>query len=121
MVFFVDDAETIDLSALGRELEHHPLYPERTNVEVVSVLGPDKVRMRVWERSAGITQACGSGACAVSVAASRRGLTGRKVEVILDGGPLIIEWRDDGRVLMTGPTAISFEGRLDPSLLKGDS
>ena len=121
MVFFVDDAETIDLSALGRELEHHPLYPERTNVEVVSVLGPDKVRMRVWERSAGITQACGSGACAVSVAASRRGLTGRKVEVILDGGPLIVEWRDDGRVLMTGPTAISFEGRLDPSLLKGDS
>ena len=121
MVFFVDDAETIDLSALGRELEHHPLYPERTNVEVVSVLGPDKVRMRVWERSAGITQACGSGACAVGVAASRRGLTGRKVEVILDGGPLVIEWRDDGRVLMTGPTAISFEGRLDPSLLKGDS
>ena len=121
MVFFVDDADTIDLGALGPKLEHHPLYPERTNVEVVSVLGPDKVRMRVWERSAGITQACGSGACAVSVAASRRGLTGRKVEVILDGGSLIIEWRDDGRVLMTGPTAISFEGRLNPSLFIDDA
>ena len=119
MVFFVEDAETIDLGTLGPELENHPLYPERTNVEVVSLLGPDKVRMRVWERSAGITQACGSGACAVSVAANRRGLTGRKVEVILDGGPLIIEWLDNGRVLMTGPTAISFEGRLDPTLFIG--
>ena len=119
MVFFVEDAETIDLGTFGPELENHPLYPERTNVEVVSLLGPDKVRMRVWERSAGITQACGSGACAVSVAANRRGLTGRKVEVILDGGPLIIEWLDNGRVLMTGPTAISFEGRLDPTLLIG--
>ena len=119
MVFFVEDAETIDLGTLGPELENHPLYPERANVEVVSLLGPDKVRMRVWERSAGITQACGSGACAVSVAANRRGLTGRKVEVVLDGGPLIIEWLDNGRVLMTGPTAISFEGRLDPTLLIG--
>ena len=119
MVFFVEDVETIDLGTLGPELENHPLYPERTNVEVVSLLGPDKVRMRVWERSAGITQACGSGACAVSVAANRRGLTGRKVEVVLDGGPLIIEWLDNGRVLMTGPTAISFEGRLDPTLLIG--
>ena len=119
MVFFVEDAETIDLGTLGPELENHPLYPERTNVEVVSLLGPDKVRMRVWERSAGITQACGSGACAVSVAANRRGLTGRKVEVVLDGGPLIIEWLDNGRVLMTGPTAISFEGRLDPTLFIG--
>ena len=119
MVFFVEDAETIDLGALGPELENHPLYPERTNVEVASLLGPDKVRMRVWERSAGITQACGSGACAVSVAANRRGLTGRKVEVVLDGGPLIIEWLDNGRVLMTGPAAISFEGLLDPTLLIG--
>ena len=119
MVFFVEDAETIELGTLGPGLENHPLYPERTNVEVVSLLGPDKVRMRVWERSAGITQACGSGACAVSVAANRRGLTGRKVEVVLDGGPLIIEWLDNGRVLMTGPTAISFEGRLDPTLFIG--
>ena len=119
MVFFVEDVETIDLGTLGPELENHPLYPERTNVEVASLRGPDKVRMRVWERSAGITQACGSGACAVSVAANRRGLTGRKVEVVLDGGPLIIEWLDNGRVLMTGPTAISFEGLLDPTLLIG--
>lgn len=119
MVFFVDDAEAIDMAALGPELEHHPLFPERTNVEAVSLIGPDRIRMRVWERGAGITQACGSGACAVGVAAARRELTGRRVEVVLDGGPLTIAWRDDGHVLMTGPVATSFQGRLDPSLLNG--
>jgi len=120
MVFFVDDAESVDLAELGPALEHHPLYPERTNVEVVSLLGPDRVRMRVWERGAGITLACGSGACAAGVAAHRRGLTGRRIKVILDGGPLGIEWRDDGHVLMTGPVATSFEGHLAPSLLNGE-
>ena len=73
--------------------------------------------MRVWERAVGITEACGSGACAVAVAAHRRGLTGRNVEVTLDGGPLQIEWREDGHVLMTGPVATSFEGAFDPTLL----
>ena len=119
MVFFVDDADAIDVAGLGPALESHPLYPERTNVEICSLSGPDQLRMRVWERGAGITQACGSGACAAGVAAARRGLTGRRVEIVLDGGPLSIEWREDGRVLMTGPVATSFEGTLGPELLAG--
>ena len=113
MVFFVEDAESIDLSTHGPKLEHHPLFPERTNVEIASLIGPDKIRMRVWERGAGITPACGSGACAVGVAAHLRGLTSRKVEVFLDGGPLTIEWTQHERVIMTGPVATSFEGTLD--------
>ncbi len=116
-VFFVDDVNAIDLENVGPKLEHDPLFPERANIEIVQLTGPDALRMRVWERSAGITQACGSGACAVAVAAHRRGLTGRKVDVMLDGGLLQIEWREDGRVLMTGPVATSFEGVLNPSLL----
>lgn len=119
MVFFVDDADAIDVAGLGPALESHPLYPERTNVEICSLSGPNQLRMRVWERGAGITQACGSGACAAGVAAARRGLTGRRVEIVLDGGPLSIEWREDGRVLMTGPVATSFEGTLGPELLAG--
>ena len=113
MVFFVDDAESIDLSTHGQKLEHHPLFPERTNVEIASIMGPDKIRMRVWERGAGITPACGSGACAVGVAAHLRGLTSRKLEVFLDGGPLTIEWTEQGHVIMTGPVATAFEGTLD--------
>jgi len=116
-VFFVGDVDDVALEDIGPELEHHPMFPERANIEIVQVTGPDQVRMRVWERSAGITQACGSGACAVAVAAHRRGLTGRRVEVMLDGGPLEIEWQDDNHVLMTGPVAISYAGELDPSLL----
>lgn len=116
-VFFVEDVNEIDLETVGPKLEHDPLFPERANLEIVQLTGPNAVRMRVWERSAGITQACGSGACAVAVAAHRRGLTGRKVDVLLDGGLLHIEWREDGRVLMTGPVATSFEGVLNPSLL----
>lgn len=116
-VFFVDDVAAIDLAAVGPGLEHHPLFPERTNVEIVQVLGPETLRMRVWERGAGITQACGTGACATLVAAARRGLTGRKAEVILDGGSLFIEWLADDHVLMTGPVALAFSGILDPGLL----
>jgi diaminopimelate epimerase len=111
-VFFVEDAEAIDLPALGPILEHDRLFPERCNIEVVQVIAPDRLRMRVWERSVGITLACGSGACASLVAAHRRGLTGRKAEVILDGGTLSIEWLDTGHVLMTGPVALSFTGNL---------
>lgn len=117
-VFFVDDVAGIDLAALGPVIEHHPLFPERTNVEIVQVLGPETLRMRVWERGAGITQACGTGACATLVAAARRGLTGRKAEVVLDGGSLFIEWLPDDHVLMTGPVALAFQGTLDPSLLR---
>ncbi len=116
-MFFVDDVAAIDLEAVGPGLEHHPLFPERTNVEIVQVLGPQTLRMRVWERGAGITQACGTGACATLVAAARRGLTGRKAEVVLDGGSLFIEWLADDHVLMTGPVALAFSGTVDPSLL----
>ncbi|QJE73792.1 diaminopimelate epimerase [Aerophototrophica crusticola] len=116
-VFFVPDAEAVDLPTHGPVLEHHPLFPQRCNIEVATVLSPTLVRMRVWERGAGITRACGSGACAVGVAAIRRGLAERALTVRLDGGDLHIAWREDGHVLMTGPVATSFEGVLHPSLL----
>ncbi|KPF86164.1 diaminopimelate epimerase [alpha proteobacterium AAP38] len=117
-VHFVPDAEAVDLTQWGPQLERHPFFPDRANIEVVSITGPASVRMRVWERGAGITDACGSGACAVGVAAIRRGLVqGRRVAVTLDGGILNIEWRDDGHVLMTGPVATSFAGTLGPELL----
>lgn len=116
-VFFVPDAEAVPLAEVGPTVEHHALFPERTNVEFATVVGPEKIRMRVWERGSGITQACGTGACATLVAAARRGLTGRKAEVVLDGGSLFIEWRDDGHVLMSGPAALSYAGVLDASLL----
>jgi diaminopimelate epimerase len=118
-VFFVDDAEAIDLERLGALIEHDPLFPERINVEVVQVKGHDMLRMRVWERGVGITRACGTGACATLVAAVRRGLTAAKAEVVLDGGTLEIEWLPDKHVRMTGPVATSFTGTLDESLLRG--
>jgi len=111
-VFFVDDVDAIALETIGPKLEHAPLFPERANIEIVQVLSPEKLRMRVWERGAGITLACGSGACATLVAAARRGLTGRRAEVVLDGGPLEIEWLENGHVLMTGPWAESFTGEI---------
>jgi len=119
-VFMVDDVEAIDLPRFGPQIEHHKLFPQRTNVEVVHVLSAQRIRMRVWERAAGITQACGSGACAALVATARRGLTGRKAEVILDGGSLTIEWLADNNVVMIGPVAASFTGTLAPSLI-GDA
>ena len=115
--FFVPDAEAVDIATLGRELEYHLMFPERANIGVASLIAPDRLRFRVWERGVGITVACGTGACAAGVAAARRGLTGRKVTVVADGGPLEIEWRADGHVLMTGPVAVSFTGTLDPALL----
>jgi len=111
-VFFVEDAEAVPLSEIGSVLETHPMFPERANIEFATVRSRTEIRMRVWERAAGITQACGSGACAVLVAAVRRGLAERRADVILDGGTLTIEWTDEGRVLMTGPTATSFQGSL---------
>jgi diaminopimelate epimerase len=118
-VFFVDDVDSIALETFGPRIEHHPLFPQRVNVEAAQILSPERIRMRVWERGAGITRACGTGACATLVAAHRRGLTGRQAEVVLDGGTLLIEWRDDGHIIMTGPAAVSFSGVLDPSLLAG--
>lgn len=120
-VFFVDDAEAVDLGRLGPLIEHHSLFPDRTNVEFAHIAAPDIIRMRVWERGAGVTSACGSGACATAVAASRRGLTGRSVIVRLDGGDLLIDWRADGHVLMTGPVSRVFNGTFDPAFLESDT
>ncbi|GAB4180854.1 MAG: diaminopimelate epimerase [Thalassobaculales bacterium] len=120
-VFFVDDAEAVALEELGPRLERHPFFPDRANIEVVQVLSRDVLRMRVWERGAGITRACGSGACATQVAAVRRGVADRRATVWMDGGPLQMEWREaDGHVLMTGPVAVSFAGTLHPRLLAAD-
>ena len=117
-VFFVPDVSAVNIEAIGANVERLPLFPERTNVEFAQILSPDRIRMRVWERGTGVTQACGSGACATLVAAARRGLTGRGAEIVLDGGSLIIEWREsDGHVLMTGPVALSFSGLLPLALL----
>ena len=116
--FFVDDAEAVDLEALGPALEHHEMFPERANIGIAQVIGPGEIRLRVWERGAGVTRACGTGASAAVVSGHRRGLIGRQVRTILDGGELEIEWREaDGHVLMTGPVAVSFTATLDPSLL----
>src|SRR5260370_28532683 len=111
--FFVADAMSVDLASLGPLLEHHTLFPERANIGIAQVLLPERLRLRVWERGVGITRACGTGACAALVAASRRGLVGRRAEIVLDGGALTIEWRADGHVLMTGPVATSFKGSFD--------
>ena len=121
-VFFVEDVDAINLAQLGPRLEHHRLFPERANIGIAQVLSRETIRLRVWERGAGITQACGTGApaCAAVVArraANRRGLTARAVSVTLDGGGLQIEWREDDHVMMTGPVAVSFTGILDEALI----
>ncbi len=118
-VFFVPEVAKIPIDALGPKLEHHRLFPERANIGFAEVRAPDRIRLRVWERGAGLTLACGSGACAALVAAVRRGLTERKAALELDGGMLEVEWLENGHVLMTGPTAISFRGTIDPALLNG--
>ncbi len=107
--FFVDDADAVDLAMRGAVAEHDPLYPQRTNVQFASLVGTDHLRMRVWERGVGVTLASGSSSCATAVAAARRGLTGRRVRIDLDGGNLMIDWREDG-VWMTGATAHVFDG-----------
>ena len=109
-VLFSENCEEVELEKIGPEIECHEMFPDRINVEFATVQNKSKVRVRVWERGAGQTAACGSGACAVLVAAVLRGLTERKAEVVLDGGPLLIERRDNNRVSMTGPTEISFNG-----------
>ncbi|WP_299850608.1 diaminopimelate epimerase [uncultured Roseovarius sp.] len=114
--FFVDNAETVDLERFGPQYEHHTLYPERTNVQVASIIGPDHIRMRVWERGVGVTLASGSSSCATAVAAARRGLTGRSVRIDLDGGSLDVDWRDEG-VWMTGPTMHVCDGVLTAEFL----
>lgn len=123
-VFFVDDLDAIDLERAGPMLEHHPLFPERANISIARVLSPTQIKLRTWERGAGLTKACGTAACAATVAAIRRRKTERKVTVALPGGDLTVEWLPDdenghGHVLMTGPVVHEFEGDLDPALLNG--
>jgi diaminopimelate epimerase len=113
-VFFVADAGAVALETRGPEIETHPLFPERANVEFVEILDRSAVRARVWERGAGVTLACGSGACALVVAGVRRGLLDRAVRVHLDGGALDIAWPEGAGVMMTGPVAHVFEGVLSP-------
>lgn len=121
-VLFVADAERASVAQFGPLIETHALFPARTNVEFVQVMSPSRLRMRVWERGVGITRACGTGACATAVAAARRGLAARKVDVVLDGGTLAIEWREsDGHILMTGPSALSFAGDVDLVALERSS
>lgn len=115
-VFFVDDVEAVELIKLGPKLEHDPLFPKRTNVEFVQLIDRKTLRMRVWERGTGITLACGSGACAALVAAHRRGLADRSATLHLDGGPIKIDWSEDG-IWMTGATQKVFAGVFDPEFL----
>jgi diaminopimelate epimerase len=113
---FVDDLDATDIAELGPRLETAALFPDRANVGFAVVEAADRIRLRVWERGAGLTRACGSGACAALVNAVRRGLAGRMATLILDGGALQIAWREaDSHVLMTGPTATAFQGTADLS------
>lgn len=114
VTFFVDDAASVDLAEFGPRMEHHPLYPERTNVEVVQVMSSEEITLRIWERGTGPTLASGSCSCAAAVAAARRGLTGRRVKVNVPGGVLHIDWREDG-VWMEGQTAHVFSGTFTQS------
>ena len=115
--FFVPDVEALDLDRLGPPLEHAAIFPQRANIGFATILAPDRIRLRVWERGAGLTLACGSGACATLVNAARRGLAARRASIIADGGTLQIEWRDDGHVLMSGPVATAFHGAIDLAAL----
>jgi len=115
--FFVDDAEAVPIAELGPGLEHDPIFPERANIGVAQIIAPDRMRLRVWERGVGLTSACGTGACAAVVNAHRRGLADRRMVVVVDGGELLIDWREDrpsgaGRVFMTGPAETSFTGAV---------
>jgi diaminopimelate epimerase len=118
-IFFVEDTDAHDLARFGPMLEHHPLFPERANISLAQVTRPDALKLRTWERGAGLTRACGTAACAAAVAAARLKLTGRTVRVTLPGGDLAIHWREsDGHVLMTGSYALDYEGTLPDGLIE---
>jgi diaminopimelate epimerase len=112
-IFWVADVAAHDLGRFGPLLENHPIFPERANISLAHVTSPQSITLRTWERGAGLTKACGSAACAATVCAARKGLTGRAVTVTLPGGPLLIEWRADNRIFMTGPVALEHEGVLE--------
>jgi diaminopimelate epimerase len=114
VVFFTDRLDDDFVVGVGSLIEHHPLFPEGVNVGFASVLAPDRIRLRVFERGAGLTRACGTGACAALVACARRGLTGRRATVVVDGGELVIDWDETtGHVFMTGPVEVERTGVLD--------
>jgi diaminopimelate epimerase len=116
-VFWVDDVKPYDLSRIGPMLENHPIFPQRANISLAVVDSREHLTVRTWERGAGLTRACGSAACAATVAAARLRRTSRNVTVTLPGGDLAIEWRErDDHVLMTGPVAYEYDGRFDPAL-----
>jgi diaminopimelate epimerase len=116
-IFFVErDPDTYDLARIGPMLENHPIFPERANISIAQVLGPDRIKLRVWERGAGLTLACGTAACASVVAAARLRMIGRGATVSLPGGDLVIEWRADDHVLMTGPVALEWDGSFPPEI-----
>jgi diaminopimelate epimerase len=122
VIFWVDDVAAHDLARFGPMLENHPIFPERANISLAQVAGPDHLIVRTWERGAGLTRACGSAACAAAVAAVRTKRTGRKIRVTLPGGDLQIEWREsDNHVLMSGPVEFEFEGKLSPEMLAAAS
>jgi diaminopimelate epimerase len=121
-IFFVEDVEAHDLGRFGPMLEHHPLFPERANISLAQVTAPDAIKLRTWERGAGLTRACGTAACAAAVAAAHRGLTGRGLRVSLPGGDLLIDWREsDGHILMTGPYTLDYEGTLPTGLVEAQA
>jgi diaminopimelate epimerase len=118
-IFFVENIEAHDLASFGPVLEHDKLFPERANISLAQVTGPSSLRLRTWERGAGLTRACGTAACAAAAAAARLGLTGRRVTVTLPGGDLVIDWREnDDHILMTGPFALDYQGTIPPELLQ---
>jgi diaminopimelate epimerase len=118
-IFFVEDGAIFDLERIGPALEHHPIFPEKANISLVSPLGANAFRVRVWERAAGATLACGTAACATAVAAARLGLASGTIRIALPGGDLAISRDPNGRVIMAGPVATSFTGMIDASLLAG--
>ena len=114
-IFFVDDVEGHDLGTIGPFLEHHMLFPQRANISLAQILEDGTIRLKVWERGAGLTRACGTAACAAAVCAARRRLTARKLAVHLPGGTLHIDWREgDDHILMTGPATLDHTGTLNP-------
>ncbi|MFC5069865.1 diaminopimelate epimerase [Flaviflagellibacter deserti] len=121
-IFWVDDVEVYDLGRFGPLLENHPIFPERANISLAHVTAPDALTLKVWERGAGLTRACGTAACAAAVSAARTRRTDRSVTVTLPGGPLHILWREeDDHILMTGPVETEFEGRFDPAIFAGSA
>ncbi len=121
-IFWVDDIGAHDLEILGPFLENHVMFPQRANISLAQITGENEITLKVWERGAGLTRACGTAACAVGVAAYRLRKTGRDVKVILPGGPLRIIWRErDEHILMIGPYELEYEGRLDLAALEAGS